>query len=157
MTANRPAPSFRPVLSLTALLFFGVAFVGPTAPAFVGTRVMPLVVVAVARAALRMVRLGRAPVRRFQANARLLHASLPDRPEISGDPRTPATAVYPSSAPQAAALRRALLAAGILPSWTRYPTGPAAGFFRFAVSGAHTPAQVRRLAAAVRVGLAVSI
>lgn len=149
MTANRPAPSFRPVLSLTALLFFGVAFVGPTAPAFVGTTAIPLAVIAAARAALRMLRLGRVPVRRFQANARLLHESLPGRPEIRGDPRTPATAVYPSSTPQAAALRRALLAAGILPSWIRYPTGPATGFFRFAVSGA----QVRRLAAAIRAGL----
>ena len=32
MSASADAPAFRPILGLGALTFFGIAFVGPTAP-----------------------------------------------------------------------------------------------------------------------------
>lgn len=130
-----------------------VAAVRTKASTFVGSTSMPVAVAAAARAALRLVSASPARVRRLQANAELLHQLLPARPEVHSDPRTPASGVYPSSPEQAAALRTALLAAGVFPSWIRYLRGLAAGFFRFAVSSEHTGAQVRQLAAAIRAGL----
>ena len=43
------------------------------------------------------------------------------------------------------ALAHALRAAGIYPTWIRYPGGPPAGYFRFALSSAHQPSQIDRL------------
>ncbi|MCC6231081.1 MAG: hypothetical protein IT580_00450, partial [Verrucomicrobiales bacterium] len=42
-------------------------------------------------------------------------------------------------------LRRQLLAAGIYPPLIRYPNGPAAQFFRFALSSEHREGQVAAL------------
>jgi len=50
------------------------------------------------------------------------------------------------------ALSRALLAAGIYPSFIRYPGGPAKGYFRFALSSEHTPKQIAHLALTLRRG-----
>ena len=44
----------------------------------------------------------------------------------------------------------ALIEAGIHPPWIRYPGGASKGFFRFAVSSGHTPAQLRDLVAVLR-------
>ena len=49
-----------------------------------------------------------------------------------------------------AAVSARLLAAGIYPTWIQYPGGPAEGYFRFALSSEHTPAQVRQLADTLR-------
>ncbi len=48
------------------------------------------------------------------------------------------------------ALSRELEEAGIYPTLIRYPGGPAEGYFRFALSSAHTTEQVVRLADAIR-------
>jgi len=58
----------------------------------------------------------------------------------------PMFAVKPASDNDAERLRLRLLRAGIYPSLIRYPNGPAAQFFRFAVSSAHTTGQVESLA-----------
>ena len=58
----------------------------------------------------------------------------------------PIFSVAPRTSAAAERLRRRLLAAGIFPPLIRYPNGPAAQFFRFAVSTAHTPAQLQALA-----------
>lgn len=150
-----PVCVFRPVMSVI-IIGATMARLLPAGPCAAWAGATPPEVITAARTARRPAKFGRAHSAQFQANARLLHASVPAWPEIRGDPRTPATAIHPSSAPQAAAWRRALPAAGILPIWTRHPTGPAAGLFRFAVRGAHPPAQVRRLAAALRAGFANS-
>jgi len=44
-------------------------------------------------------------------------------------------------------LHRQLLAAGIYPPHINYPGGPAAGYFRFAISSQHSSAQIKKLAA----------
>ncbi|MGH8019387.1 MAG: aminotransferase class I/II-fold pyridoxal phosphate-dependent enzyme, partial [Opitutaceae bacterium] len=123
------------------------------ASVLVGSTSMLLAAAVAAKAAIRLVATSASRVGRLQKNMRLLHESLPAAPEVRSDPRTPATGVYPSSPGQAAALRKALLAAGILPSWICYLQGPSGGFFRFALCSEHTPAQVRHLAAAIRAGL----
>ena len=42
-------------------------------------------------------------------------------------------------------LHRALLTAGIFPSFIKYPGGPEAGFFRFVISSEHTKSQLDKL------------
>ena len=66
-----------------------------------------------------------------------LHHPAPERltPIISFAPANPAP------------LRRQLLGAGIYPPHIKYPGGPAAGYFRFAISSQHSPAQIKKLAA----------
>ncbi len=140
----------------------GGAVVGPSdvihavrakAAIFAGSTAMPVAVAVAAAAAIRLVAAEPARVSRLQANTSLLHRHLPARPEVKSDPHTPALGIHPSSPGQAAALRAALLGAGILPSWIRYLCGPSGGFFRFALCSEHTSAQVRQLAAALRRGL----
>ena len=72
-----------------------------------------------------------------------------------GDPGPgPMFAVKPASDRDAERLRLRLLRAGIYPSLIRYPNGPSAQFFRFAISSAHTGEQVARLAEAIEGWLA---
>jgi 7-keto-8-aminopelargonate synthetase-like enzyme len=49
--------------------------------------------------------------------------------------------------PATAALKAKLLKKKIFPSWIRYPGGPPAGYFRFAISSEHTKEQLENLAA----------
>lgn len=51
----------------------------------------------------------------------------------------------PESLAGAEALKKALLKAGIYPSYIRYPGGPADGYFRFALSSEHTAVQLQKL------------
>ncbi len=124
-----------------------------TAAGFIGSTSPLLPAIAALDAALGVFLGQPRLVTRLQANARLLHDLLPRTPEVSSDPRTPIFGVFPSSVRRAQALRRTLLGAGIFPPFIRYLSGPAEGFFRFSVSARHTPAQVRRLASAIRYGL----
>jgi 8-amino-7-oxononanoate synthase len=57
----------------------------------------------------------------------------------------PILSIVPASDSDAKRLKRELLKAGIFPSLIKYPGGPPTGYFRFAVSSEHTPAQIRRL------------
>lgn len=61
----------------------------------------------------------------------------------------PILSIAPKTAAEAACLKKRLLAAGIFPSLIRYPNGPASGYFRFAISSEHTPAQIKRLLEAI--------
>lgn len=55
---------------------------------------------------------------------------------------TPIIAFSPATAAQTAQLRRRLLARKIFPSFIRYSGGPKEGYFRFALSSEHRPAQL---------------
>lgn len=57
----------------------------------------------------------------------------------------PIIALFTSHKAQAAAVRRALLAAGIYPPFLHYPGGPSSGYFRFVISSEHTRLQLDRL------------
>ena len=81
-------------------------------------------------------------LRRLRANIQLFWRSLSREPE---NVCSPIIAVGHS-----AALSRALLSAGIYPPAIRYPGGPAGGYFRFALSSAHRPEQVVRLAETIK-------
>ena len=62
------------------------------------------------------------------------------------DPQTPVSVLYSRNEREATSLATELIKTGIHPPWIRYPGGPEGGFFRFAISAAHRPAEIRRLA-----------
>ena len=62
----------------------------------------------------------------------------------------PILGIVPPGEPEAKRLKRELLKAGIFPSLIKYPGGPPTGYFRFAVSSEHTPAQIKLLLAVIR-------
>jgi 8-amino-7-oxononanoate synthase len=67
-----------------------------------------------------------------------------DRPELATRPG-PTLTLTPLDSATNARLRRRLLQAGIYPSYIRYAGGPADRFYRFALSTAHTRAQLTAL------------
>ena len=123
------------------------------AGAYLGSSAPPLAIAAAITAAV--VRVHRLPgrVRRLQELARRFSNALPTRPEIFNDARTPVTAIHPSDAAQAQRLSEALVQAGFIPPWIRYPGGPGGGFFRIALKATHSRSQMDRLSRAIRVGL----
>jgi 7-keto-8-aminopelargonate synthetase-like enzyme len=66
-----------------------------------------------------------------------LRAAGLDLPEAPG----PIIAVSPRDARAKARIHRALLKAGIYPSFIRYPGGPETGYFRFVISSEHSQGQ----------------
>jgi 7-keto-8-aminopelargonate synthetase-like enzyme len=97
-------------------------------------------------AALKLITTNPQRVKRLQENASLLHHQLIQSFEIQSDPRTPVTAIHPASPQRALKLRQALLKAGIFPPYIHYLGGPAAGFFRFAMTSEHKEEDVQTLA-----------
>ena len=61
----------------------------------------------------------------------------------------PIFSVTPRTRAETANLKGRLIKAGIFPSFIRYPGGPAAGYFRFAISSEHTPKQIKLLLSAL--------
>ncbi len=116
------------------------------AAGFIGTTSPLRPVIAALEASLRIFQKHPQLFARLQSNVALLNHLLPGRAAIIGDPRTPVVGVFPTSLAQAEALRTALLRAEIFPPFIRYVTGPGTGFFRFALSALHTPAEIRLLA-----------
>jgi len=112
---------------------------------FVGGTPLPL---PLANAALAAVRLHKADSRLRQRLAQnvarvkdALRAAGLDIPIGEGA----VVAIYPRNTQQVNRLRRAFLVAGIYPPFIKYPSGPASGYFRFALSSEHTPTQLDRL------------
>ena len=58
--------------------------------------------------------------------------------------------LQPRPRSEAARLQRALLAAGILPPFLKYPGGPPNGYFRFVISSEHSRAQLDALIEVLR-------
>lgn len=133
---------------------YGGAVLGPRAilrrvrtqsPLFAGNTPLPLPLVCAALRSLELVRSDRASRARLLeftavAKGRLRRAgwAIPDTP-------SPILAFLPRSPSQVSRLKRALLAAGIYPSFIKYPGGPPQGYFRFALSCEHSRAQIDRL------------
>lgn len=120
---------------------------------FAGNTPLPLPLAAAALAAVRLVRTRPGLRQRLHRNSvwfkeRLRAAGL-NVPEHPG----PIVSLEPRSARQAKHIARQLLAAGIYPSLIQYPGGPPNGYFRFAISSAHTRVQLARLVEALTAAL----
>jgi 7-keto-8-aminopelargonate synthetase-like enzyme len=62
----------------------------------------------------------------------------------------PIVPVHPKDERESVALKKHLLAAGILPPFLKYPGGDANGYFRFVISSEHTRTQLDALIRALR-------
>jgi 7-keto-8-aminopelargonate synthetase-like enzyme len=116
---------------------------------FVGSTPPPLPLVNAARAALRLLQTDPGLRRRLNENANYVKAALRRAGFPLPDAPGPLVPISPGAPPAQARLRRALLAANILPPFIRYPGGPANGYFRFAISSEHTRRQLDELVRAL--------
>ena len=112
---------------------------------FIGSTPLPLPLAYAATVALKLHQQDGELRRRLNRNASFVKHALRGAgmtvPEHPG-PNIP----FPlPTAKRNAQLRRALLAAGIFPSFTQYPGGLAGGYFRFVISSEHTQAQLNKL------------
>ncbi|HMP83551.1 MAG TPA: pyridoxal phosphate-dependent aminotransferase family protein, partial [Verrucomicrobiota bacterium] len=111
-------------------------------PVFIGSTPLPLPLAHAAGVALRVLRSDRSIRLRLNENARRVKAALRatrfDPPETPG----PVVSIQLSSRARIARLKRALLAADILPPFIHYPGSPAGGHFRFVISSEHTRPQL---------------
>lgn len=113
---------------------------------FIGNTPPPLPLVNAALASVKVLRTDRSLRARLIANVAATKTAL----RTSGwrapmlENSSPIIAVVPNSAERATRLSRALLRAGIFPSFISYAGGTP--YFRFAISSEHTPAQLDTLA-----------
>ncbi len=117
---------------------------------FVGSTPLPLPLAVAALTSLKLVKPGAGARRRLRQNADLVktaarQAGLPV-PQHPG----PILQLIPRSEAAANRFKRALLANGIHPPFTRYVNGPTGGYFRFVISSEHSPAQLERLVQVIR-------
>jgi 7-keto-8-aminopelargonate synthetase-like enzyme len=112
---------------------------------FIGQTPPPLPVAAAVIATLELLRADTSLRQRldqnttfFKSRLRALGFVLPRNP-------SPIATFVPTRVNDIAAFKRALLQHAIFPSWIRYPGGPKHGYFRFALSSEHTPAQLEAL------------
>jgi 8-amino-7-oxononanoate synthase len=108
--------------------------------AVTGNTPLPLPLAAGILQSLRVLK--RSHLKKLSANVQLFWETVGSEPENAASPIV--------AVANARGLSRTLLAADIYPTVIRYPGGPATGYFRFAISSAHTPEQVVRLAETIR-------
>jgi len=117
---------------------------------FIGSTPLPLPLANAALAALKIVKSNRSLRTRMNRNANFVKHALRKAgmslPEMPG----PVIPFHLESAARKSALHRALLAAGIFPSFIKYPNGPASGYFRFVISSEHAQSQLDRLVATLK-------
>jgi 8-amino-7-oxononanoate synthase len=117
---------------------------------FVGSTPLPLPLANAALAGVRILKAHKGWRAKLLENASyvktaLRAAGLPI-PEAPG----PIVRVLPERPSEVARLQRALLAAGVFPSFIKYPGGPASGYFRFVISSEHTRPQLDALIKVLR-------
>jgi 7-keto-8-aminopelargonate synthetase-like enzyme len=135
---------------------FGGAIVGPRdlrerifarSRAFIGCTPIPP---PLANGALQAVKIlgvrGTLLRRRLNENARLVKSRLRRHGFEIPDAPGPIVPIHTATEPEARALKKHLLAAGIYPPFLKYPGGDANGYFRFVISSEHTRAQLGKLA-----------
>lgn len=111
---------------------------------FAGSTPLPLPMAAAAWTALGLLRRDGSLLRRLRRNCAevrkgLLEAGIPAREE------GPVFCFAFEDERRAKALKARFLRAGIYPPFLKYPGGPAGGYFRIVVSGAHSPEQIENL------------
>jgi len=117
---------------------------------FGGSTPLPPPLAAAALAALQILRSDPGYRLRLRSNIARVKTALRDAGLTQADTPCPVVSVEGATAGASERLRRALLRGGIYPSLIRYPGGPPGGYFRFALSSEHTPAQLDRLVTCLR-------
>ncbi len=136
-------------------------------PMFIGSTPLPLPLACAALESLRLLSGDKSFLKRLTANTRRVKAGLPrnnpsvpssSSPEKKGRassskappqlPRSdfphpgPIIGWVPTNPAQSARMSKALLKNSIYPPFLQYPSGPAGGYFRFAISSEHSHAQL---------------
>lgn len=119
--------------------------------AFIGSTPVPPPLANAALASLKIMQSRGAGLRsRLYRSARYVKSELEhagfEIPVMPG----PIVPVHPKDERESVALKKHLLAAGILPPFLKYPGGDANGYFRFVISSEHTRTQLDALIRALR-------
>ena len=115
---------------------------------FSGSTPAPLPLVAAACRALKLLR-DSSFRQRLNANASFVKTRLRKAGFALPENPGPIIPIAPRDGAHAAALRKALLAHGVFPSFIKYPGGPADGYYRFVISSEHSHGQLENLAQAL--------
>lgn len=138
---------------------YGGAILGPAAlrkriiaasRMFGGNTPLPLPLANAALAAVNLLRADKAPRRRLVVNTTYVKTAVREAglpvPETPG----PIVSLVPRRARDGEAVCKQLLARKIFPSFIRYPGGPKAGYFRFAIASEHASEQLDALISVLR-------
>jgi 7-keto-8-aminopelargonate synthetase-like enzyme len=109
---------------------------------FAGSTPLPPPLAYAALTALGLLRTDAGLRGRLEANVQHVKGRLLERGANVPNTPAPIIAWETSSPTMARTVRRRLLAAGVYPSFIHYQGGPAAGYFRFAISSEHTRQQL---------------
>ena len=133
---------------------YGGAILGPvelrekimkSSPMFAGSTPLPPPLAAGAIEAMNVMRQEPGLRFRLEKNCQNVKGELREQGFPVSVPPTPIIVFYPSTLAEAGAMRERLLTRKILPTYVEYPGGPEQGYFRFAISSEHTPAQLEDL------------
>ena len=113
---------------------------------FIGSTPLPLPLAHAARESLRLLKTQRHLRAQLQANTIYLKTKLRAAGFPLEDFPGPIVPVHLQEQAARNKLKAALRRAGILPPFLQYPGSPAAGYFRFVISSAHTKSQLDNLA-----------
>ena len=116
-----------------------------SSPAFVGSTPLPLPLANAALEALAVLRGKKIFRARLNANAGYMKAALREAGLSLPDNPGPIIPLRFRKASEIAKLKRALIAANILPPLINYPGAPAGGYYRFVISSEHSKAQLQQL------------
>lgn len=116
---------------------------------FMGSTPLPLPLANAAITGIRLLRREPARLAQLRQNSALVKSALRGAGFALPDHPGPIVPLHPTSTGQTKAIRRALLAAGIYPSFMRYGHAKQ-GFFRFVISSEHTQSQLKSLVGALR-------
>lgn len=116
---------------------------------FAGSTPMPLPMANGALEAVRIIASDRLMRERLVENNRFVKANLVKRGIGIIDSPAPVVAIVPENLKECSRIRARLVRRGIYPSYIEYPGGPAAGFYRFAISSEHTKRELALLVSAL--------
>jgi 7-keto-8-aminopelargonate synthetase-like enzyme len=117
---------------------------------FVGSTPLPLPLANAALVSIRLLKRQSSMRKQLQKNSDFVKTALRQAGFNLPGAVGPIVPLHPDSSGQAAKWKQALLAAGIYPPFTKYPNGPANGYFRFVISSEHSRAQLDKLVDVVR-------
>jgi 8-amino-7-oxononanoate synthase len=112
---------------------------------FVGSTPLPLPLAFAVGQSLRILRHDKTLRRRLESNSTFVKSALRQTGFALPDAPGPIVPLRFEELKQITRVKRALLAANILPPLIHYPGSPANGYFRFVISSEHTPRQLAHL------------
>jgi 7-keto-8-aminopelargonate synthetase-like enzyme len=112
---------------------------------FVGNTPLPLPLAYAAIKSISILKSDRSLRKKLDSNIAYIKGELSRRGVAVPENPSPIIPLIPATPGEADRLKRQLLAAGVYPSFIKYPGGPESGYFRFVISSEHTHAQLNAL------------